>query len=102
MSLAVSPSPSPLSGSLLSIDTSLMLDESGAVTVAVIGTILWFGGHRMPGFSLTEIAGGVASLTVIVLVFVVWLPALSVATNVHVVVPGGKIVPVGPVVGFVM
>ena len=62
MSLAVSPSPSPLSGSLEVTDSRVTrapgsLIVSWAVTVA----ILWFGGHRMSGDSRAVTAGAAVS-----------------------------------------
>ena len=104
----MSPSPRPLSLSLLVIDSRAITGAlplgSDAVMVAVTVTSLWLGGHRSAGLTLTEIVGGAAATcTVTVDVLAAdWLPALSVATNDQVVVPSGKIVPAAPVVGFVM
>src|SRR5690242_12363249 len=90
MSFAVSPSPSPLSGSLLVIETSwkvgLGSHTSATDTVALMVCILWFGGHSTVRSSTTEIVGGWVSWTVTVREQLEALPAPSVAVNVIVVV----------------
>src|SRR5262249_27330168 len=67
MSSGWSPSPRPLSGSLLTIETrrttGLASQVSVATIVTVIGTSLWFGGERRAGDTLTERFGGVVSTT---------------------------------------
>src|SRR5260221_8981952 len=66
MSPTVSPSPSPLSGSLLVTDASTKAAPGQlSVTVTVPWTSRkgWFGGPRRAGFALAEIEGGVLSTT---------------------------------------
>src|SRR5579859_7022012 len=56
------------SESLLVIDTSSTVGFASQVslktTVAVIGTSLWFGGHRLSGDRLTLSVGAIVSCTV--------------------------------------
>src|SRR5262249_51884361 len=67
MSWGLSPSPRPLSGSLLVIDTSRMTGLASQVSVAtivtVIATSLWFEGKSCAGDTLTDRFGGVVSTT---------------------------------------
>ena len=65
---AVSPSPVPLIGSLLSTDMTLQAGSGSQLSIAiaetVIGSILWLGDQRMSGLAETEdMTGGVVSTT---------------------------------------
>src|SRR2546422_7631791 len=66
MSFVVSPSPTPLSGSLLVADTRTTRTAprlSLAATVRMTSTIRWSGGQRIRGLAGTERTGGVLSTT---------------------------------------
>src|SRR2546422_736090 len=72
MSFGTSPPPSPASGSLLVTFSVKVVAPPNAlvtVTVAVTGTSLWLGGHRLFGVTLHATVGG--ALTV-------WVTALDV------------------------
>src|SRR4249920_2418481 len=94
MSPAVSPSPRPLSGSLDAIDVRTKLgfglQTSLTVTLAAIGTSLWFGGQRTFGFRVNAIVGCWVSFTVTVAEQVLWFPLSSVALNCTTVAPRPK------------
>src|SRR5688500_5060692 len=95
MSLAVSPSPRPLSGSLLvtlriwqaSVPPESQLSDTVVLTVTV--TILWLGGQRLDGLAVEDDVGACVSLTVMVCWQLAELPLESVADQVIVVVPFG-------------
>src|SRR5258705_1011367 len=94
MSGEVLPSPVPLSGSSLTIETS-RIDGAGshvsvATIVAVIVTSLWLGGQRCAGLTLIVNDGAVVSTTPTDCVSVPALPLASVAVQVTTVVPSGK------------
>src|SRR4051794_37065031 len=83
MSPTVSPSPRPLSASLLV--TVLRADPAGrdsasvTWTATVTSTSLWFAGFRIFGLAVHVMAGGVLSiLTVTMLLGALMLPAASV------------------------
>ena len=66
MSFVVSPSPTPLSGSLLVADTRTTRTAprlSLAATERTTSTIRWSGGQRIRGLAVTERTGGVLSTT---------------------------------------
>ena len=89
---AVSPSPVPLTGSLLATDvilqTGAAVQLSEVVAETVTGTILWFGGHRVLGLAVTLVmVGGVVSTTVTVAEQEADAPLLSVAVRVTPVLP---------------
>src|SRR5687767_11638996 len=94
MSFAVSPSPSPLSGSLDVIDVSAKvgfgLQTSATLTLAAIETSLWFGGQRTFGLRVKLIVGAWVSATVTVAEQVLWFPVSSVALNCTTVGPRPK------------
>ena len=95
MSGAVSPSPSPFSGSLL---TPVTTSEPGAspdlesltVTEATV-TSLWSGGHRVqPAAGRPAITGRALSMRTVTVFGASWLPARSTAKYVRVVVPSAE------------
>ena len=93
---AVSPSPNPLTGSLLLteviLQTGAPLQASDAETVTATGTILWFGGQSTFGLAVTlMIFGGVVSLTVTTTISDAVPPLLSFTVSVTVCVPRGKV-----------
>src|SRR5437867_4136109 len=93
-----SPSPVPLMGSLLVTDVILhvgVLALSVATAVTVINTIWWFGGRRTEGLAVRLMTGGSVSLMATLKEHADWLPATSVAVQIAVVVPIGKIDPDG-------
>src|SRR5258706_692907 len=103
MSPAVLPSPVPLSGSLLVIETSstagFASHASKTSTSILMSCSLWFGGQRTDGFGEAEIIGGVESLTVTNAVSDAGACAcvagsVNVTVNVTSVVPTGK-TPIG-------
>jgi len=65
MSSGVSPSPSPSSGSFEVTETSVTVGFgsklSAAMTVALMSTYLWLGGHSMSGLTDTESVGSMSS-----------------------------------------
>src|SRR4051794_40468237 len=81
MSPAVSPSPSPLSGSLLAVDRSQKRSGPESPSVRDVatptGTSLWFGGQSCEGDALHESAGGVLSIETPFCVSLALLPAAS-------------------------
>jgi len=87
----VSPSPRPLTGSLL---LTLEIAQSGlesqlsmAVAETLTRTILWFGGQRASGLALTFwMTGGVVSATSMVCAQLLSLPQESVAVQVREIV----------------
>src|SRR5690349_17442113 len=89
MSFGGSPSPVPLSGSLLVTETSWNVGDGSQMSVAgavtVIGTILWLGGHSSVRSSAMVKSGGVVSTTRTSAVQVEVLPFESLAVNVTVV-----------------
>src|SRR6185436_4587692 len=94
MSLGLSPSPWPLSGSFDVIDvrTNVALGSqmSETATEASMVIILWSGGQSRFGATFPTMVGGVVSTTVTVAEQVAWAPPLSVAVNVTAVGPSGK------------
>src|SRR5262245_17731671 len=94
ISALVSPSPSPLSASLLVIETSLTFGfgshVSLTVIVAVIWMSLWSGGQSTEGDSETVSSGGFVSVTCTVCVAVPVFPEASVADQLTGVSPRGK------------
>src|SRR6185369_6985383 len=94
MSSGLSPSPRPLSGSLLSIETSSTFGSgsqiSVTVIVALISTSLWSGGQSTSGDSATVSTG--ACVSWISTVCVAWpvFPEPSVADQSTVRVPRGN------------
>src|SRR5882724_12615155 len=61
---------------------------SCATTLILIGTNLWFGGHKVAGLSvLLVITGGIVSCTMMLLSQDVWLPALSATVTPTMLVP---------------
>src|SRR5262245_57264572 len=99
MSLAVSPSPRPLSGSLLVIETSrtvgLGSHLSATVMFALISTSLWSGDQSTLGDTCTVSSGGTLSVMVILCVADDVLVEASFAVHVTVVRPTGKSIPPG-------
>src|SRR5882672_4473859 len=95
MSFGSSPSPRPLSGSLLVIDTKVTAgfapQPSLVSSVAVIWTSLWFGDQRVSGDSMTRKVGVPVSRTVTSVVAVAWRPPGSVTVNVNVWVPNDSV-----------
>src|SRR3954453_3046136 len=95
MSPAVSPSPSPSSGSLLVTDTSRKATDgsqrSATCTLVVTGTSLWFGGQSVPTLSDTVICGATVSATRTDEGHIWALPPASRAVKVTGVVPIGSV-----------
>src|SRR5262245_7632792 len=97
MSGSVFPSPCPFSGSLLVAETRLGWivpgGEQASTTSAVTCTshILWLGGQRDDGSTLTFSSGGIVSATVITTSSVAEAPALSVTRSVTVEAPVGRV-----------
>src|SRR5215471_10767954 len=91
MSCAVSPSPRPLSGSLLVIETSRTVGFGSQISLTVIDAVicasLWFGGHSVVGDSVTVSFGGVVSTIFTVCVAVPLFVDASMAVHVTVVLP---------------
>src|SRR6266545_287220 len=81
MSRAVSPSPRPLSASLLLADTSAHADgpesASARSTLSATGISLWFGGQSVAGFAEHVRVGAVLSTSTAGDRNVAWLPARS-------------------------
>src|SRR5262245_2515241 len=94
MSLAVSPSPSPLSGSSLVADVStnvgLGSQTSLTLTCTWIVASLWLGGQSLVRSSVTSIAGSWVSCTVTLALQLPVLNESSVEEKVTVVSPSGK------------
>src|SRR6185295_10212355 len=94
MSLGLSPSPVPLSGSfdVIEVRTKAALGSqtSATATDASICFIWWFGGQRTFGTTLPVMVGGTVSTTVTWAVQVDSAPPLSVAVNVTAVGPRSK------------
>ena len=94
ISSVVSPSPRPLSGSLLLIETSFTVgcgsQTSVTVIVAVIGTSLWLGGQSMVGDSESVRTGGMVFLMITFCVAVPLFPESSTAVQRTVDSPRGK------------
>lgn len=95
---AKSPSPVPLTGSLLLtaviLQTGAASQMSDADTATVTGVILWFGGHRTFGLAATaEITGAVVSRTVTLELQELEFPDPSVALHEIGVDPIGKVEP---------
>src|SRR5687768_12048858 len=96
MSPETSPSPSPSSASLEVTWTVTVGDASIAsltLTVGVMATSLWFGGHSVSGTPDTEIVGAAVSETVTVKLHDAEFPASSVAVQWTVVAPIGNSAP---------
>jgi hypothetical protein len=97
MSPAVSPSPRPLSGSLLvtlRMRPVTALTASSAWPDTFTETIWWFGGQSTAGDALRLVmTGAVVSRTVTVKLPEAVLPAASWALAFTVVVPSGKVLP---------
>src|SRR5687768_218861 len=90
MSNGLSPSPSPLSASLLVIEVSAYVAPgqlSVTTTLASMLASLWFGGHRLVGVTETEISGGVLSITVTIAWHSSDSPSRSVTVSVTTVSP---------------
>src|SRR5438105_1082779 len=93
MSLAVSPSPRPLSGSLevaVQVTAGRASQRSVAVRVRLMPTSLWLGGHSTLGDAASWRAGGVVSTIFTVVAQLDLLPARSTALQARVVVPRAK------------
>src|SRR5262245_50563336 len=102
MSSAVSPSPRPLSGSLLVIETSRIVGAASQTSVAVTEAVtvwsLWFGGQSSSGDTETVSWGAPVSDTVtVVMHWVVSTPSLTAKVTGKVPVPVNWTVGVAPV-----
>src|SRR6266481_8441679 len=85
MSGDVFPSPVLFAGSLLEIETSFTVgwasQASDKVMLAVMSTILWFGGQRLLGLKLTSKFGGVVSRIVTTTLSDALAPLVSVTVS---------------------
>src|SRR5262245_34519783 len=94
MSLAVSPSPRPLSGSLLTIVFSTKpafgSQMSWTATLATMSRSLWLGGQSEVGSTEASIVGAWVSATVTLVAQFEVFPESSMTVNVTGVTPRGK------------
>src|SRR5258705_11254560 len=85
MSGDVFPSPVPFTGSLLVMETSFTVgwasQASVTVMLAVISTLLWFGGQRLLGVKFTRQFGGVVSRIVTTTLSDALAPLVSVTVS---------------------
>src|SRR4029434_8146545 len=94
MSFTVSPSPVPLSGSLLVTEVRTKVGDgvqtSDTTTLAAMSASVLFGGQSGSGLTLAAIVGGWVSATVIVATHCLEFDEASVAVNVTFVGPTGR------------